>query len=679
MPLTVGTRLGPYEILAPLGAGGMGEVYRAKDTRLGRDIAIKVLPGEVAQDGERLARFRREAHLLASLNHPRVASVHGLEELDGHLLLVMELVDGEDLAQRLKRGAIPVEEALDIARQVAEALEEAHEHGIVHRDLKPANIKLTPDGKVKVLDFGLAKAYAGDGASVAPDASHSPTLTKAGSDLGVIIGTAAYMSPEQARGKSVDKRADIWAFGVVLFEMVTGKRLFQGETTSDTLAAVLKAEPDWGLLPAETPLRVRELLRRCLTRDPHERLRDIGDARIIIEEALRQPAEGVPLPARSTLRVRWVAPVFALAGVAIGVLMARGPLSKPAAGPARNWYPKRLNLALPPGFRISMLANENNALAISPDARRVVFGEGINLHIRELDQLAPAPLLDDASDPFFSPDGRWLGFFRKARLWRQPLKGGEPSLICDAPWVQGESWGEDDTILFAPSNVGGLSRVPAAGGTPKVVTEPNKDKGEVSFRWPQILPGGKAAVFTVVYAGGEKTIALLSLETGKWRPLFKDGTRPRYATGHLLFLRGGSLMAVPFAPPWHDSSAQPVPVLEDVWTDPETGFAYLDVSTDGSLVYVPKAGDDLDTRLAWVDRDGNMTALPQKQLPYWMVALSPDAKRLAAAVQGRETGVWVGDLIRGAWTRLTTGRPIGILDTGWQARRLFRGGWPRRV
>jgi serine/threonine-protein kinase len=236
-------------------------------------------------------------------------------------------------------------------------------------------------------------------------------------------------------------------------------------------------------------------------------------------------------------------------------------------------------------------------------------------------------------------------------------------LICDAPWAQGVSWGEDDTILFAPSNVGGLSRVPAAGGTPKVVTEPSKDKGEVSFRWPQILPGGKAAVFTVVYASGEKTIALLSLETWTWRPLFKDGTRPRYAAGHLFFLRGGSLMAVPFAPPWHDSSAPPVPVLEDVWTDPDTGFAYLDVSTDGSLVYVPEPGDDLDTRLAWVDRDGNMTALPQKQLPYWMVALSPDGKRLAAAVQGREPGVWVGDLGRGAWTRLTAGRAAGIAWT----------------
>src|SRR5262245_52024922 len=259
MTLSPRAKLGPYEVVAPLGAGGMGEVYRAHDTRLGRDIAIKLLPMEVSQDAERLARFKREAHLLASLNHPHVASVHGLEELDGHLLLIMELVEGEDLAQRLSRGAIPVDETLQIARQIAEALEEAHEHGIVHRDLKPANSKLTPEGKVKVLDFGLAKAYVGDGASSAPDASHSPTVTKTGSESGVILGTAAYMAPEQARGKRVDRRADIWAFGVVLFEMLTGTRLFHGETTSDTLAAVLKSEPDWGALPTETPLRIREL------------------------------------------------------------------------------------------------------------------------------------------------------------------------------------------------------------------------------------------------------------------------------------------------------------------------------------------------------------------------------------------------------------------------------------
>ncbi len=301
MTLAPGTRLGPYEVLGPLGAGGMGEVYRARDTRLGRDVAIKLLPAEVAQDAERLARFRREAHLLASLNHPHIAAVHGLEELDGKLLLILELVEGEDLAERLKRGAIHVDEALGIAKQIAEALEEAHEKGIVHRDLKPANIKLTPEGKAKVLDFGLAKAYASDADSGKTDVSHSPTLTRAGTEAGVILGTAAYMSPEQARGKPVDKRADIWAFGVVLFEMLTGKRLFHGETVSDTLAAVLKTDPDWGLLPAETPPRVRALLRRCLTRDPRQRLRDIGDARIEIETSAAEPATGsvarTPFPA----------------------------------------------------------------------------------------------------------------------------------------------------------------------------------------------------------------------------------------------------------------------------------------------------------------------------------------------------------------------------------------------
>jgi eukaryotic-like serine/threonine-protein kinase len=335
LELGPGAKLGPYQVLAPLGAGGMGEVYRARDPRLGRDVAIKLLPADVAGDAERLARFRREAHLLASLNHPHVAGVYGLEELDSKLLLVLELVEGEDLAQRLTRGAIPVEEALDMARQIAEALEEAHEHGIVHRDLKPANIKLTRDGKVKVLDFGLAKAYAGDRASGAPEVSHSPTLTKAGSESGVILGTAAYMSPEQARGKPVDRRADIWAFGVVLYEMLAGKRLFHGETTSDTLAAVLTREPDWALLPVETPLRIRELLRRCLTRDPHERLRDIGDARITLKDAPALPAPAAPLLARSAFRTPWAVPVLVLPGVAIGFLLARGfPYPLPGLWPA---------------------------------------------------------------------------------------------------------------------------------------------------------------------------------------------------------------------------------------------------------------------------------------------------------------------------------------------------------
>jgi serine/threonine-protein kinase len=659
MPLPAGRRLGVFEVIGLLGAGGMGEVYRARDTRLGREIAIKVLPDAFAGDEDRLRRFEREAQLLASLNHSGIAAIHGFEESDGIRYLVLELVAGETLAQRLARGRLPIEDALSVGRQVAAAMEDAHARGVVHRDLKPANIKITPEGKVKVLDFGLAKAFLGD----APDSdpTDSPTLTRAGSGEGVILGTAAYMSPEQARGKPLDKRTDVWSFGCVLYEALAGRRPFAGETSSDTLAAVLRAEPDWSALPAAAPALVRSLLRRCLQKDPDRRLHDIADARIEIEEALAEPAaESAPVSAGKP-RFRQAAPLSGLAGLVLGALLVRVLLSQPASStPAHGWYPKRLSVALPPGFEVDDLANDNNALAISGDGRRLVFGVadtgGVKLYVRDLDQLEPGFFGGTGdnfpSDPFLSPDGQWLGFYSKAKLWKAPIQGGGPTLLCDAPWVQGASWGEDGTLLFAPSNVGGLARLPAAGGKAKTVAEPDAAKGEVSYRWPQILPGGKDAVFTVMGASGEKTIALLSLETGRWRPLFKDGTRPRYAAGHLFFVRGSSLLVVPFVPPWRDPVAPPVPVLENVWASSSTGFAYLDVSANGSLVYVAKR-EEGQARLVWADRQGGTQPLSRTEQPYRTFALSPDGLRLAATTAGRDQGVWVCDLKRDAWNRLT--------------------------
>ena len=660
MPLDQGARLGLFEIVAPLGAGGMGEVYRARDTRLGRDVAIKLLPAEVAQDPERLARFRREAHLLASLNHPHIAAVHGLEELDGKLLLVLELVEGENLAERLKRGAIPLEEALDSARQIAEALEEAHEKGIVHRDLKPANIKLTPDGKVKVLDFGLAKAYAGEAAAKASDTSHSPTLTRAGSESGVILGTAAYMSPEQARGKPVDKRADIWAFGVVLFEMLTGKRLFHGETTSDTLAAVLKTDPDWNLLPADTPQRIRELLRRCLTRDPRERLHDIADARIEIEGS---PAEAHPAPKTQSARLR---PRFGLAFFIAGALAASGALylagRKPASAP---WFAKRLSVDLPPSFQLVGESFEDRTIALSPDGRTIAFvgsanpSQDFRIYLRHLDALdaVPVPGAPGSWDPFFSPDGEWLGFYShtERKLKKVRIAGGDPVTLCDAYETRGGSWSEDGTIVFAQLLSEGLLRVPSGGGTPEPVAKPWSLPG--SARWPQVLPGGRAAVFGIAGKGTQEdqSIGVVSLATGESKTLIRGAVHPRYsASGHLLYAQGHTVFAALFDAQRLELKGQGAPVIDGVWTEPRSvDVAYFDVSRTGALIYVPAASPD-DRRLVVLDRDGQSQPLTKAARAYASPTLSPDGRRLAVAIEGPATDLWLGDLERDAWAPLTS-------------------------
>jgi serine/threonine-protein kinase len=529
MPLTPGTKLGPYEILEPLGAGGMGEVYRGRDPRLNRDVAIKVLPAALADDAARMSRLHREAQVLASLSHPHIAALYGLEESGVQYALVMELVDGPTLAERIAAGRIPADEALAIARQVGEALECAHDKGIVHRDLKPANIKLTSDGKVKVLDFGLAKAFEAEAISGAA-AANSPTLTMEATRAGLILGTAGYMSPEQARGRPVDKRADIWAFGVVLFEMLAGRNTFEGESVSDTLAAVLRADIEWRLLPADTPPPVLRLLERCLERDPKRRLRDVGDAWLLLETAA---APAAPPRRQSKAWLPWAAAVVIAAG-GVGWGLLRPPPAQPR--PVTRWtYTQKDYFGFP---------------TLSRDGTRLLclelHGNNPNLALRALDQTEgkPIPGTEGKVLPALSPDGQWMvAGGADGKLIRLPVTGGAGITLSDGPF-RGAYWGDDDNIVFATSK--GLMRIPAAGGTAQVLTTVDEAKGESSHVTPFVLPAARALLFTVV-SGPAGQVVLLDLKKNTRRVLIQDGRDARYVpTGHLVFVRGGTLFAAPF-------------------------------------------------------------------------------------------------------------------------------------
>jgi serine/threonine-protein kinase len=529
----------------------MGQVYRARDTKLNRDVALKVLPDSFANDPDRLARFTREAQTLAALNHPNIAHIHGLEESGGVRALVMELVEGDDLSQRIARGAIPLDEALPIAKQIAEALEDAHEAGIIHRDLKPANIKLRPDGTVKVLDFGLAKALAPDPPStMGGDLSRSPTMTTpAATRLGVIMGTAAYMSPEQARGKPVDKRADIWAFGCVLYEMLTGKRAFEGDDASDTLAAILRGEPDWAGLPAEVPAPIRKLLRRCVEKDRKRRLADIADARFEIDEALIAPVSDAGSPAAAGwARIRPFV-VSALALFAGGLV---GWSLKP--GPAPSLPVTRFTVALPATQRLTPASRWG--LALSPNGSMLVYVANNQLYLRFMDREDPQPLPGtvNAKSPFFSPDGQWVGFVggpNTDQLKRVAINGGAPITICDLPGnVFGAHWERDDTILYG--YFGGIWKVSAAGGTPERLIALDASKNEWAAE-PELLAGGNAILFRTgtgispsnfVVTG---QIVAQPLSSGSRRVLIDRSLRAMaLPTGHLLYAQETSLLAVPF-------------------------------------------------------------------------------------------------------------------------------------
>ncbi|MBZ5498056.1 MAG: protein kinase [Acidobacteriia bacterium] len=688
----IGTTLSHYRITEKLGAGGMGEVYRAEDTNLDRPVAIKVLPDIFSGDPERLARFEREAKLLASLNHQNIAAIYGLEEAGGKRFLVLELVEGETLAQRIAKGPLPVEEALEVCRQIAEGVEAAHEKGIIHRDLKPANVKITPEGRVKVLDFGLARAFQGEAA--AADASKSPTLTDQMTRPGVILGTAAYMAPEQAKGKAVDKRADIWAFGCVLYECLTGKRAFQGETITEIVASILKSDPDLDALPADTPPMVRSLLRRCLQKDPVLRLHDIGDARIEIGESVTYPSEAALGPRRlSPLWLAVGAAVMLLVGILLGWLLTKSQAYRPAASVAKSIIKVEQGLWLD-GSRTEYEAQRPNrtAMAISGDGSFVVYsaiGENPDvkakpqLYLRRIDQLEAKPIAgtEGGINPFLSPDNRWVGYWASGasgQLKKVPVEGGVPATVCDAPSIFGASWGIDNSIIFASGSGSGLKRVSADGGTPEDLPAPDPKRVEWSHRLPSWLPNGKAVLFTVMRDGydAQPRIALMDLKTRQWRTLFQDAADARYLPpGYLVFLRQGILMASRFDADRMEAIGQPYPVVANVMQalggqsdDWHSGAGQFAISASGSVVYA--AGGMLpppENSLVWVDQKGGseQPAVPFK-FPFFVPRLSPDDRRIAYATLGRERQIWVYDIGTGTNIRLTgegrAGDPIWAPD-----------------
>jgi serine/threonine-protein kinase len=668
--LKPGDTLLHYQLVWKIGHGGMGEVWKATDQTLGRDVAIKLLPAAVAGNPARLARFEREAKLLAALNHTNIASVYSLHRDAGVPFLAMEYVDGDELAHRIERGPIAIAEALPIARQMAEALEEAHEKGIVHRDLKPGNVKLKPDGKVKVLDFGLAKALAADTPSAAGDTASLSAVAATTTRVGLILGTAAYMPPEQARGLPVDKRADIWAFGVVLFEMLTGRRAYPGDTLTDVLAAVVSGEPDWSLLPAGTPPAIEQLIRRCLEKDVRQRLRDIGDARLEIDHVIagRVSTSGsairaVPSTVARTRRVwRWRdAATFAVGGaVAAGLAVWLATRTPPAAAPVQ-----RLNIALVPGTRLEDVVESGTrqALALSRDGGTLVFvargpGPRRQIYRRRLDGLAAEPVegTEGGDMPFLSPDGRWLGFAASGQLKKVPVGGGAPTVICDAPEPRGASWGDDDRIVFAPTVRGGLMRVVAAGGSPEVLTTPDPAHNEEGHRWPLVLPGARAVIFNVeaTTAAPQRTIEGLDLGTRARRVLATGGTDARYLDGMLVFGRAGALVAARFDPARLSVTGPEVTVLEDVRQDERsTGKSFADLTPSGTLVFVPGYPRPAERELVWLDRAGQSAPVTTEKRAFTGARLSPDGQRLAVVIQETGRSLWMYDLRRSTWSRLT--------------------------
>lgn len=667
MGLSSGARLGPYEIQAPLGAGGMGEVYRARDTKLRRDVAIKILPEIFTSNPERLARFEREARMLAALSHPHIGTIYGLEDADGVRALVLELVEGETLSEHLRRSSLPLMDALAISRQIAEALEAAHERGIVHRDLKPSNIKITPSGTVKVLDFGLAKE-GGNGAAES-DFGRSPTITVDATAAGAILGTAAYMSPEQARGKRVDKRTDIWAFGCVLFEMISGQRAFCGETVSDTIAAILEREPSWDRLPDATPTTVRRLLRYCLEKDPRRRLRDIGDARMELEDAaLAKPADEElarrkPMTRRAAVTSLAAAAAGAAVGGVIGSTLWRRPSPRSVT---------RFGIPLPEGT--FALASFNKRVAISPDGTHIAFNlirGGVSnylpigadiFYLHLLRELEPKQFPFTAGAPFFSPDSRWIGFLGsatgKAVLKKMPLEGGPPGDICGRPCI-GATWTADDMIYFVSDVPGGLLRVAAGGGQPAEVAKIDLTKGERTHRYPCALPGGKGILLTVGTADTETfddaQVAVFNIATGQIKTLVEGGTHPRYSpSGHLLYARDGKILAVRLDPHRLEVSGQPFTVLEGVLMSRNSGVANYDVSASGDLAYFPGVVDKGERTLVWVDRNGNTEPLKLPPRPYLHPRISPDMRQLAIEIEGPNHNFYVYDFAREVLSQMTT-------------------------
>ena len=663
----IGKTLGRYEIISLLGKGGMGEVYRARDASLDRDVAIKVLPALFAADTERLVRFEREATTLAKLQHTNIATIYGFEQEQDQRFLVMELVEGEDLAERLQRGPIGAEEALLYAAQIAEGLEAAHVLGIVHRDLKPANIKITPSGDVKLLDFGLARAYAAEPFSGSPESSASPTITAAMTRAGVILGTAAYMSPEQARGKSVDRQTDIWSFAVVLYEMLTADRLFGGETVSDSIGAILHRDPDLAKLPA-VPAQIPTLLRRCLARDKRQRLRDIGDARLELEDAIAARATMQRQGARRFGRAPWlVAGVLAVLVVVLGWLaFTRGP----AAGAELT------TLGLPREEAIDLgIHNAWPRLGFSPDGLEVFYigGEESALYRRRIDSFdsEPVPGTAHVSMFAFSPDGRWVAYADGVKLWKVALSGGAPIALCDTDDGPGLAWGQGE-IYFSRGNGGGIWSVPDTGGQPRSVSQLNDEREETSHRWPHVLPDGRHLLITIktarIASFDDALIALLSVETGEVQVLVQGGMSPQYeASGHIVYGRDAQLFAVPFDLGSLTVTGTPTRVLGGVDTVDVNGCAQFALSPGGDLAYLTAGEAQAELDLVWLETSGKISRL-DIEYPYsFELALRPDGRQLASLVPAANDKIFIYDFPRRIMTRLTNtpgndGQPVWSPD-----------------
>ena len=677
MTLASGTRLGSYQIVAPIGAGGMGEVYRARDSKLGRDVALKVLPAAFAANAERMARFEREARLLAALNHPHIAAIYGLEESSGTPALVMELVEGPTLADRIAAGSIPPDEALPIAKQIAEALEYAHEKGVIHRDLKPANIKVKPDGTVKVLDFGLAKALTEDSSTV--DMNNSPTLSMGATLAGVILGTAAYMSPEQAKGKPADRRADIWAYGVVLCEMLTGQRLYTGETAAETLAAVLMKEPALDGLPTNTPAAIRNLLHRCLERDPRRRLQHIGEARIAIDDALSGAAPAAPVtPQRAQPPVVWIALACVLFVAFAALAFVHFRETPPQLRTFRFQVPGPANATV-------------TFFQLSPDGQYLAFvaqKEGhTQLWVQPLSSTEPQALpgTDGATYPFWSPDSAQIAYFAEGKLKKIAVTGGIPQILCDAPAGRGGSWNEDGALLFTPNVSGPLYRVSAAGGIATAVTDASGT--DISDRYPYFLPGGHTFLYYRIGRSSEQNgIYAGSLEGLKPVHILPDDSNAVHVpgpypgrSGYLIFRRKETLMAQPFDPQSLKLSGEMFPIAEQVGTVANTGNAAFTASANGELAY--RFGNLYENRqFVWMDRTGKQVGAATKSASMAGGALSPDEKEIVLALGPDPVTVdlWLQDVSRGVLSRFTFGPdrsavPVWSPDSGRIAYTAFTG------
>ena len=658
MAIAAGTRLGTYEITGSLGAGGMGEVYRARDTKLQRDVAIKVLPPHFANDRDRLARFEREAQSLAALNHPHIAQIYGVTE--NPPALVMEFADGEDLAARIARGPIPTSEALALATQIAEALEAAHERGIIHRDLKPANIKITDEGHVKVLDFGLAKAMAAETSGISSPMHDSPTFTSpAMTQLGVILGTAAYMAPEQAKGKAVDRRADVWAFGGVLVEMLTGKRAFEGEDVTDVIASIMRAEPDWSALPNDTPPGIRKLLKRCLEKDRAKRLDSMAVARYEIQEALSTP-QGPSAVAATPPRRSFVA---LIATGAVCALMAA----------ALTWFATRPRVAEAPLIRGSLTPMAPDALSldtflsdvdISPDGMTIAFngqrqGEAPQIFVRRLDQDVAVPLAGttDARAPVFSNDGQWISYRVANEILKIPLGGGAPQVICRrcAGGLRGSTWLDDGSFVYTtPGGLGGLRMLRPGATDPELITQLDRAAGERAHLYPSALPGGRAVLLTVETTVESRHIAVFDLQTKKMTVLVRSAASAQYAaSGHLLYAMSGKIFVLRFDAQRLAVEGVPVAVLDGVATK-TSGAASYAVARNGTLVYI--AGSEVASRfsVSVARRDGSREQLPLTPGTYVMGRFSPTGEQATFDSRSGDLDVWLWDFSRKAPQRRLT-------------------------